>query len=91
MIGRCKECGYWEDADICAGQYLDMGRCKKKVEQFWDNTQWTKGGEREFKDPNVLALTQDGSDYISMLLTKPAFGCVMFHAKKNELESRPRE
>jgi len=51
---------------------------------FFESTQWNKEkGDREFRPEfsHVKAFTQDGSDYVAWLYTKPDFGCVM-HEKK---------
>lgn len=43
---------------------------------------WDSDGEHAFTPEavNVLAFTQDGSDYRSTLLTRPSFGCISWAA-----------
>ena len=80
-MNTCANCSRWKQTD--AGYYDGFGGCAA-VPQYWESIVLDDDGNEviadEYKD--TKAFTQDASDYVSMLLTRPDFGCVMFEEQK---------
>ena len=79
---RCDGCKHWDGTENRG--FADLGRCVR-AEQFWDATEWVKEGSlinarRAYRNEGDLMFTQDASDYRADLLTRAAFGCVLFEA-----------
>lgn len=83
----CESCKHWDKkepdpygSDPQAS--LGLGRCRK-VEMFWDATEWNEEGDgRQFIQPiETKAFVQDGSDFAAYLYTMPDFGCVQHESK----------
>lgn len=81
---KCGTCRHWEKEE--SQYYLGLGKCGATVEFFnatnWDAETGEHRLEKEYE--NRKAFTQDGSDYRSVLLTKPDFGCVQHEKKSDE-------
>lgn len=84
---RCVNCAHWSQQEKTVSQgkrvvMMGLGECTL-AQNFWDSTDWDDGGEKLVFTPEVERVhhfTQDGSDYIASLLTRPTFGCASFQA-----------
>ena len=84
MIGKCKDCKFWEKPDDeYRGDVPGVGICDAVVE-YWDAGEWNSDGYRQLKSKHAgkLAFVQDGSDYMAQLKTMPEFGCVQFESAR---------
>lgn len=69
-MGKCKDCKWWDEDDSDAKDNdCGRGRCLKAVNLQED-------------DGKGLMVTLDASMYLSLLLTKPDFGCILFELKE---------
>ena len=77
---KCKTCKFWNANN--SHLYIGLGICDK-IQEFNIATIEDSKGDRRFKSSfeNEKAFTQDYESYMSFLLTKPDFGCVMYEEK----------
>lgn len=68
---NCKDCKFW-DISTHTFKSFDMGECLAVPEEFYF----------DFNDETQLAFTDDTDNNMSMLVTRPNFGCVMGEKKE---------
>lgn len=85
-MNNCGNCIFWShDQEDLVDHWCDnpttvVKKCKK-VQMFWDSTDWDKEGEKRIFLNSNLAFVQDGSDYYAELLTKKDFYCNMWEGE----------
>ena len=82
-MGLCATCAHWKSDSGYSALNQPLGKCEK-LTMFWEATEWDDEGDgRRLRKghENDKAFTQDGSDYMAHLLTRPDFGCVMHEEK----------
>ena len=86
---KCGDCKFWSEPDAAEAEVDEQTQFRecKRIPMFSRAFEWVEDRDmrklkEEFKD--VIALAQDGEDYIAELRTKENFGCVLFEAKVAE-------